>query len=104
VLHVLNRELDADFDVDGFDHVACWDAGHEWIEMRLRARRAMAVALPGVDMRVQFAAGEELHTEVSGKFRREGLSAELAAAGFDLAHWWTDPDERFALVLASRTQ
>ncbi len=102
VLHVLNRELDADFDVDAFDHVARWDAGQEWIEMRLRAQREMVVTLSGVDMRVQFAAGEELRTEVSGKFRHEGLSAELDAAGFDLARWWTDPDERFALYLASR--
>ncbi len=104
VLHVLNRELGADFDVDAFDHVARWDTGHEWIEMRLRARREMAVALPGADLRVHFEAGEELRTEVSGKFRRDGLSAELGAAGFDLAHWWADPDERFALGLASRTE
>jgi len=104
VLHVLNRELGADFDVDAFDHVARWDAGHEWIEMRLRARCEMAVTLPGADLRVHFAAGEELRTEVSGKFRRDGLSAALGAAGFDLAHWWTDPDERFALGLAGRAE
>ena len=102
VLTVLNRELDADFDVDAFDYVARWDPEHEWIDMRLRAQRAMTVELPGVDLRVHFAAAEELRTEVSGKFRRDGLSAELDAAGFDLARWWTDPDEQFALGLASR--
>ncbi|HYZ38825.1 MAG TPA: L-histidine N(alpha)-methyltransferase, partial [Pseudonocardiaceae bacterium] len=75
VLHVLNRELDADFDVAAFDHVALWDATHEWIEMRLRASRAMTVWLPAVGMRVQFAEGEQMRTEVSGKFRREGLGA-----------------------------
>ncbi len=104
VLTVLNRELDADFDVDAFDYVARWDPEHEWIDMRLRARRAMTVELPGVDLRVHFAAGEEMRTEVSGKFRRAGLSAELDAAGFDLGHWWTDPDERFALGLANRAE
>ena len=102
VLHVLNRELGADFDVASFDHVAVWDATHEWIEMRLRACRAMTVRLPAVDMTVYYADGEEMCTEVSGKFRRDGLSKELDAAGFDLAHWWTDPAERFALSLATR--
>ncbi len=102
VLHVLNRELGADFDVAAFDHVAVWDAAHEWIEMRLRARRAMTVRLPAVGMTVHFAHGEEMCTEVSGKFRRDGLVAELDAAGFDLAHWWTDQAERFALSLATR--
>jgi L-histidine Nalpha-methyltransferase len=100
VLHVLNRELDADFDVAAFDHVVVWDATHEWIEMRLRASRAMTVWLPAVGMRVQFAEGEQMRTEVSGKFRREGLGAELLAAGFADQLWWSDPDDRFALVLA----
>jgi len=104
VLTVLNRELDADFDVDAFDYLARWDPEHEWIDMRLRAQRAMTVSLPGVDLRVQFAAGEQMRTEVSGKFRREGLTRELAGSGFDLTHWWTDPDERFALSLATRAQ
>jgi L-histidine N-alpha-methyltransferase len=102
VLHVLNRELGADFDVAGFDHVAVWDAAREWIEMHLRARRAMTVRLPAVSMTVHFATGEEMCTEISGKFSRDGLSRELDAAGFDHAHWWTDPAERFALSLTTR--
>ncbi|HWR48999.1 MAG TPA: L-histidine N(alpha)-methyltransferase [Pseudonocardiaceae bacterium] len=101
VLRVLNRELGADFEVDAFDHIAMWDATHEWIEMRLRARRAMTVRLPAVGMTVHYAKGEEMRTEVSGKFRRERLGAELADAGFAGQTWWTDPDDRFALVLAA---
>ncbi|MGH3971814.1 MAG: L-histidine N(alpha)-methyltransferase [Pseudonocardiaceae bacterium] len=101
VLHVLNRELGADFDVASFDHVAIWDTAHEWIEMRLRARHAMTVRLPAVSMTVRFAKGEEMRTEVSGKFRREGFGAELVGAGFADLTWWTDPDNRFALVLAT---
>jgi L-histidine N-alpha-methyltransferase len=62
----------------------------------------MTVRLPVVDMQVRFAAGEELRTEISGKFRRDGLVGEFDAAGFTLARWWTDPDERFSLSLASR--
>lgn len=101
VLHVLNRELGANFPVGAFDHVALWDSTQEWIEMRLRARYAMTVRLPAVDMTVRYAAGEEMRTEISAKFRRERLAAELAAGGFGDHMWWTDPDDRFALVLAT---
>ncbi|MGH3770887.1 MAG: L-histidine N(alpha)-methyltransferase [Pseudonocardiaceae bacterium] len=101
VLHVLNRELGADFEVDAYDHVAVWDATHEWIEMRLRARYAMTVRLPAVGMTVRYAKGEVMRTEVSVKFRRAGLGAELADAGFADQEWWTDSDDRFALVLAT---
>ena len=100
VLRVLNRELGADFDVDAFTHVAVWDAGQEWIEMRLRAEKAMTVRLPALDLTVRFAAGEELRTEVSAKFRRTGVNRELTAAGFAPRHWWTDGQGRFAQSLA----
>ena len=100
VLRVLNRELGADFEVDAFAHVAVWDAGQEWIEMRLRAEKAMTVRLPALDLTVRFAAGEELRTEVSAKFRRGGVARELAAAGFAPRHWWTDGQGRFAQSLA----
>lgn len=101
VLRVLNRELGADFEVAAFDHVVVWDTTHEWIEMRLRACRAMTVRLPAVHMTVRYSEGEEMRTEVSGKFRRAGLGAELVDSGFADQTWWTDPDDRFALVLAA---
>ncbi|GLZ33553.1 histidine N-alpha-methyltransferase [Lentzea sp. NBRC 105346] len=100
VLRVLNRELDGDFDVDAFEHVALWNAEEEWIEMRLRATRAMHVRLAALDLDVSFAEGEELRTEVSAKFRREGVKQELANAGFELHRWWTDDEGRFAVSLA----
>ncbi|MER7459587.1 L-histidine N(alpha)-methyltransferase [Micromonospora sp. NPDC126480] len=98
VLRVINRELGADFDPEAFDHVACWDPEHEWIEMRLRARRPMRVRV--LDLDVAFAAGEELRTEVSAKFRPEGIAAELAAARFTAHEFWTDPDGLFGVTLA----
>ena len=101
VLFVLNRELGADFDPEDFDHVAVWDAEREWIEMRLRARRSVAAKIPAVDLAVTFRPGEEMRTEVSAKFRREGVRDELAAAGLSLQHWWTDSAGRFALSLAT---
>lgn len=100
VLAVVDRELGADFDPDAFDHVALWDAEHEWIEMRLRSRIAQTVKVPALNLAVDFAAGEELRTEVSAKFRKEGVAAELAAQGLELTHWWTDEQRRFALSLS----
>jgi L-histidine N-alpha-methyltransferase len=100
VLRVINRELDADFDVDAFQHVALWDGEQEWIEMRLRARTAQRVRIGDVGLTVEFAAGEEMRTEVSAKFRRNTLDRELTAAGFSLQHWWTDPDGLFAVSLS----
>jgi L-histidine Nalpha-methyltransferase len=100
VLHVLNRELDADFDPDLFEHVAFFDPVNEWIEMRLRARRACRVRVGGLDLEVDFARAEEMRTEISAKFRRERLEADYAASGLRLDGWWTDENEWFALSLA----
>ncbi|MFM9584963.1 L-histidine N(alpha)-methyltransferase [Streptomyces caniscabiei] len=100
VLAVVDRELGADFDTDAFDHVALWNAECEWIEMRLRSRTAQTVKIPALDLAVDFEAGEELRTEVSAKFRREGVRAELGSVGLELTHWWTDEQGRFALSLS----
>ncbi|MFI6401982.1 L-histidine N(alpha)-methyltransferase [Streptomyces sp. NPDC050548] len=100
VLTVVDRELGADFDASAFDHVALWDSENEWIEMRLRSRTDQTVKIPALDLAVDFAAGEELRTEISAKFRKEGVRSELAAAGLELAHWWTDREGRFALSLS----
>jgi L-histidine N-alpha-methyltransferase len=100
VLTVLNRELDADFDPARFEHVACWQSDDEWIEMRLRAIEPTSVRVEGLDLDVEFTTGEEMRTEISAKFRREKVEAELAGAGLSVTHWWTDPANDFALSLA----
>jgi L-histidine N-alpha-methyltransferase len=101
VLAVLNRELGAEFDPDDFAHVARWNREQEWIEMRLRARSDLVVKVRELNLAVAFEAGEELRTEVSAKFREEGIRAELGSAGLELTHWWTDEAGRFALSLAT---
>lgn len=100
VLSVLDRELHADFDPDAFDHIAVWDGEREWIEMRLRSRHAQTVHVRALALDVDFAAGEELRTEISAKFRRARVEQELRAAGLHLAEWWTDPAHDFALSLS----
>jgi L-histidine Nalpha-methyltransferase len=100
LLHVLNRELDADFQPDAFEHVAFYDRRNEWVEMRLRATRACSVLVAGLDLRVDFAAGEELRTEISAKFTRAHVEADLEAAGLELDRWFTDDEDLFAVTLA----
>ena len=100
VLRVMNRELRADFDLSRFAHVARFDSTDEWIEMRLRSLVDQTVVIDDLDLTVGFAAGEEVRTEISAKFRRAGVEAELAAAGLRLERWMTDPAEDFALSLS----
>ncbi len=103
VLAVLNRDLGADFDLEQFEHVARFDHEREWIEMALRSVADQVVTLADLDLQVSFATGEEMRTEISAKFRRPTLEAEMEGAGLELAHWWTDEAGDFALSLWAPT-
>jgi L-histidine N-alpha-methyltransferase len=103
VLAVINRELSADFDVSAFEHVAVWDTDQEWIEMRLRTTNEQVVTVSDLALKVSFEAKEEMRTEISAKFRRPRVEAELAAAGFLLDDWWTDPEGDFGVSLSRLT-
>ncbi len=100
LLHVVNRELEADFVPHSFDHVAFFDRRNEWVEMRLRARRPCSVLVADLDLRVEFAAGEELRTEISAKFTRERVRADLEAAGLTLERWFSDDQRLFGISVA----
>ncbi|HEX9682745.1 MAG TPA: L-histidine N(alpha)-methyltransferase [Acidimicrobiales bacterium] len=99
VLAVINRELDATFDLARFHHVARWDATEHRIEMHLRSDGHQIVRVGALDLDVGFADGEHLRTEISTKFTRELLDPELADAGFSPEHWWTDAAGDYALSL-----
>ncbi len=94
---MLNRELQADFDPEDFDHVALFNREHEWIEMRLRARREHTTTVHDLGLSVHFEQGEEMRTEISAKFTRDRVEDDLSAAGLEIVSWLTDPDELFAL-------
>ncbi len=100
VLVVLNRELGANFAVDQFEHVAVWDAASEWMEMRLRSACDQEVTVRDLGLTVTFAAGEEMRTEISAKFRPDALAAEFTTAGLETIRFWTDPARDFGLTLA----
>ncbi len=102
VLRVINRELGADFAPEAFEHIAFYDRAREWVEMRLRARRPCSVLVAGLGLRVEFAAGEELRTEISAKFTRSRIEADFQAAGLALDGWHTDNDGLFSVSLARR--
>jgi L-histidine N-alpha-methyltransferase len=102
VLCVINRELDADFWPDAFEHVAFFDRKHEWIDIRLRARRPCSVLIGELGLRVEFAAGEELRTEISAKFTRQRIESDFAASGLEFDGWYTDPDQLFAVSVGRR--
>jgi L-histidine N-alpha-methyltransferase len=95
-LHSFNQRFGADFDPEAFAHRAFYDERNIWIEMRLVATRPMVVKVPALDLRLEFARGDEIRTEVSCKFTRASLAA--AAAGLAITGWYTDPGELFALA------
>jgi L-histidine N-alpha-methyltransferase len=99
VLRVLNAELGATFDVDGFDHHAFYNAPQRRIEMHLVARQAQHALIPAVGV-VRFRAGETIRTEISCKYDRRSVDDLLGGAGWRVDEWLTDDAEQFALVTA----
>jgi L-histidine N-alpha-methyltransferase len=102
LLRVMNRELGADFDLGAFRHVALYDPGPPWIEMRLRAVGRQEVRLAALGTTVTFEDGEEMRTEISCKFTRDAVEEMYAAAGLELAEWHEDARGWFAVSLARR--
>lgn len=101
VLRVINTNLDGDLDPARFDHVARYHEGKQRIEMRLRSREPQTARIDALDMDVNFDRGEDILTEISCKFTREGLTREYAAVGLELESWHTDARNRFALSLTA---
>jgi len=100
VLAVLNDRLGCDFELDNFEHVAFWDADNLWMDIRLRSLARQMVNISALEMQVAFDRGEEMRTEISTKFAREGLAGIYAESGLEMVGWWTDPDELYGLSLA----
>jgi L-histidine N-alpha-methyltransferase len=100
VLAVINRELGADFDLDAFEHRAFWDADNLWVDIRLRSLANQVVRVGALDLLVTFKRDEEIRTEISTKFARQGLEGIYAEAGLEMCGWWTDSDGLYGLSLA----
>ncbi|HEX2893556.1 MAG TPA: L-histidine N(alpha)-methyltransferase [Marmoricola sp.] len=102
-LRVLNRQLGADFDVDGFSYIPFWDPHMERMDLRVRSEMPQRVTIPGADLTLDLASGEEIRVEISTKFRVSKIAAELEAAGLGVSRVWTDDAVDFALTLAIKS-
>ncbi len=102
VLRVLNRELDGDLVPERFGHVARWDPDEQWIEMHLRSEGEQQARLHALDLDLDFADGELVHTEISAKFTRGRIEGELAGAGLELDRLLTDQAGDFAVTLSRK--
>lgn len=102
ILSVINRELDANFDLDGFEHASFFDVNDEWIDIGVRSLVDQTVKIGALDLDVEFAADEVMRTEISAKFTPEGIARELSDAGLELRQLWTDQAGDFAVTLSVR--
>jgi L-histidine Nalpha-methyltransferase len=100
ILHRINRELDADFDLTAFEHVALWKTVQHRVEMQLRSMRAQDVSIRGAQMQVHFDADEITRTEICTKYTRDHVRDMLDEAGMRIIEWYTDAAGRFGLALA----
>lgn len=101
VLTRINRELGANFHLDRFQHRALFNAAHSRMEMHLVSTRAQQVSIPALDLDLDFAPEESIHTENSYKFTPESAAALLASGNFTVTHSWTDPQHWFGVYLAT---
>jgi L-histidine Nalpha-methyltransferase len=105
ILTRLNRELDADFDLDRFNHHACWNPAESRIEMHLASTCAQTVRIPanpsGAALTLHFAPGETIHTENSYKFTPTTIATLLTSARFTPTRTFRDPHNLFAVTLAT---
>lgn len=97
----INRDLDGDFDLDGFGHRAVWNAEHSRVEMHLVSTRPQRVRVARAGLDITFREGEHIWTESSYKYRRDEVAAGLTVAGFEVRDQWVDPAAQFSLTLAA---
>jgi L-histidine N-alpha-methyltransferase len=101
-LQVLNRDLGADFDVEAFTYVPFWDPHLRRMDLRLRAEMPQRIRIPGADLALHLASGEEIRMEISTKFTVGSIREELASAGFEVLHTWTDAADDFGVTLGRK--
>jgi L-histidine N-alpha-methyltransferase len=98
VLNVLNRELDADFDSDAFEHRAFFNSDASRIEMHLVSKDEQVVTIPNAG-EFHFDAGESILTEISCKYTRATVKALFDDVGLVLEDWMTDASQWYAIAV-----
>ena len=100
ILSVINRELEADFEVDRFQHVAYFDKSRRRIETYLESQEDQEVRISAINITLSIAKSERIHTEISRKFSAEEVQKMFESSGFELREWYTDSHNYFGLALA----
>ena len=103
ILNVVNRELNAEFNADYFDHLAFFDETKGRVEMHLKANRSVSVEIGKLGLNVHFERNETIHTEICEKFSRESAERMVLQAGLEIKRWFTDSRGWFSLVELART-
>ena len=101
LLVMINRELEANFEVDHFKFCPHWSAETSGVESHLVAQQDMTVTIKALNLTFKLSKGDRIETEISCKFTREGITRELAEVGLDVTQWYTDSDTMYGLLLAS---
>lgn len=102
ILSVLNSSLGADFDQDGFEHLAFFNRNEARIEMHLVASREMKVVIRDLGQSFTLGEGEAIRTEICRKFDRTSAEAMVRSAGLHIGEWYTDAESAFALALLEK--
>ena len=100
VLARLNREYDADFDLDAFRHAARWHADAQNIEISLQSLVDQQVTIGALGREVRFRAGEHVHLETCAKYDQGRVDGILTAAGFRPSAQFRDETGRYAVQVA----
>jgi L-histidine Nalpha-methyltransferase len=95
----INHELEANFNLAAFDHLAVWNGAEQRIEMHLVSRAAQTVAIRAAGITVAFERGERIWTESSYKYEPNQIERMAVETSFAIRDQWIDTDARFALSL-----
>ncbi len=97
LLHRMNRELDATFNVSAFEHFAFFNVKRSRIEIYIRSLEDQTATIDSQEFK--FGAGELILTEYSHKYTLESLARLAHQAGFHVQKTWTDDHQLFAVML-----
>lgn len=104
LLNHLNRKFDGNFDLKQFEHDAFYNETLHQIEMHLRSLKEQIVTLRGLNLTIEFQAGETILSEISRKFDLDGIQQDLKNKGLVPMQVWTDPQQWFGLLLCQFQQ
>jgi len=102
VLSRINDELDADFILNNFKHVAKYNEKDQRIEMYLQSLVNQSVIISKANLSLKLKQGELIHTEHSHKYTIPQIQELMKITGFEIKQTWLDVNKHYSLTLASK--